>query len=248
MDLSVVVVTYRSGATLAGALAALRASTTGDVQLIGWVRDGEAFSGVERFIRTPAGVVTGRTAYSGAVGIPTGIGFNDTDILWIEDGGARARVFIRDGTVDDEGGSYIAYSDNGGDPAEVKGGAGSASTTVGSRVFLATRSDLDEGQILSSSGAFGGDGFLVILLVEAQVDPDSAQKYASGMATDGTSIFYATAGVGESPSGVFKIGAAGGTPQRLATLPSDGGGVAVAGNFVYVALPSDDTVARIAIP
>ena len=88
-----------------------------------------------------------------------------------------------------------------------------------------------EGRILRVSKSTG-----IAAVQVAQADPNSMGLAARYLALDGNTLVYTTETSGSVLGGVFKVDLSGGTPARLALVPSarvEAWGVAVVGDFVY---------------
>lgn len=227
--------------------ALVAARTVDGEQVYAWTQEPtDSFGGVERVLRGVSGLVTAQTRYgvlfaNGRLG---GVALTPDDVYFTLTSDLYARVLIRDNHARDETGGYSAYSDDG-DNTDYPPGAGYAVATFNDAVYVATRGNADEGGILTSRGAFP-DGFLGVDLVTAQVDPDSASRYARGLATDGDALYYTTGGLGESPPGVFRLSLAlDAVPERLLTLATEGGSVVLDDDSVYWSDPEAGAIRRL---
>ena len=224
----------------------LAARHVGSETMLAWFPDPTGFERIERVVVGTGGAVLARAQYSGQGGTPGAAVLNDTDLFWCEDG-LYARMAIRDNHRTDGDGGFSGYTDDGSNTTFAHG-MGWAGAVFGANAFVSTRDASDSGGILKSAGDFD-PSFLIVTEVLHQVDPDDVAKYARGIATDGSFVYYTTGGIGFSSSpGVFRVSVAGGTPERIATTDVDGGAVVVDASFVTWTEPDNNRVARIPRP
>lgn len=227
--------------------AQLVARATDEHILLAWLPDEEATLDVERLLLQGDDVVS--TTQYGVIGASpsSGLALSESDVFWVSDG-VYARMTVRDNAASDDDGGYSGYTDDGGNTAFC-GGAGWASTTFGAdEVFISTRTSGDRGGILWSRGAFD-PSFLIVEEVVHAADPDDAAKYARGLATDGSFLYYTTGGAGLSTSpSLFRVAAGGGMPERLLELEHEGGQLLVDADFLTWAEPASGRILRIPRP
>ncbi|MFZ9887005.1 MAG: hypothetical protein ACO3JL_05825 [Myxococcota bacterium] len=227
--------------------AQLAARKSGEQTLLAWLPNPEETLDVERLLIQGAEVV-GTTQY-GVIGASasSGLALSENDVFWVTDG-VYARMTVRDNTTNDDDGGYSGYTDDGSNTGFCAG-AGWASTTFGADdVYISTRTASDRGGILWSRGAFD-PSFLVVEEIVHSADPDDAAKYARGLATDGSFLYYTTGGAGVStrPS-LFRVSVAGGTPERLLELEQEGGQLLIDAEFLTWAEPETGRILKMPRP